>query len=68
MIRLSVFDEQQVQTIHEATLRVLNETGVVLTHPEGRRLLEGAGARLDQDRVLLPPDLIEQASPRPPKP
>lgn len=61
MIRLSVFDEQQVEAIHEATLRVLTETGVVMTHPEGRRLLEDAGARLDQDRVLLPPDLVEQA-------
>ncbi len=61
MIQLSLFDEDQLKAIHEATLRVLNETGVILTHPEGRRLLQAAGAVLQQGRVLLPPGLIEQS-------
>jgi len=67
MIKLSMFDEEQVKAIHEATLRVLNETGVVLAHPEGRRLLADAGATLTQERVLLPPDLVEQAVAQAPK-
>jgi len=61
MIRLSVFDEEQVKAIHEATLRILNETGVIFTHPEGRRLLQEAGATLDQGRIRLPPEVIEWA-------
>jgi trimethylamine--corrinoid protein Co-methyltransferase len=54
-------DEDQVKSMHEATLHVLSETGVVLTLPEGRRHLQEAGAILDQERVRLPPDLVEQA-------
>jgi trimethylamine---corrinoid protein Co-methyltransferase len=60
MIRLSIFAEEQVKYIHEATLRVLGETGVVLSHPEGRALLQEAGAALDGERVLLPPELVER--------
>jgi len=67
MIKLSIFDEDQVNSIHEATLRVLNETGVVLTNSEGRRLLQEAGATLNQERVRLPPDLVEQAVAQAPK-
>jgi trimethylamine---corrinoid protein Co-methyltransferase len=61
MIRLSIFDEEQVKDIHDATLRVLGETGVVLSHPKGRALLLEAGATLDGERVLLPPELVERS-------
>jgi len=67
MIRLSVFDENQIKSIHEATLRVLSETGVVLRHTEGRTLLKEAGAILDHERILLPPGLVEQAVAQAPK-
>lgn len=59
--RLTVLSPETVEAIHQATLRLLGETGVVLTHPAGREMLLGAGARLEGDRVLLPPDLVESA-------
>jgi trimethylamine--corrinoid protein Co-methyltransferase len=50
----------EVESIHLATLRVLSEVGIVLTHGKARALLIGAGATGRGDRILLPPDLVEQ--------
>jgi trimethylamine--corrinoid protein Co-methyltransferase len=59
MIRFSILDEKEVEAIHQATLRILAETGIVLTEPKSRALLAGAGARMQGNRVLLPPALVE---------
>jgi trimethylamine--corrinoid protein Co-methyltransferase len=61
MIELTVLSAGEVEAIHESTLRILSEVGIVLSHPEARDMLAAAGARLDSGRALLPPDLIEQA-------
>jgi len=55
----AVLSPQEIESIHLASLRILNETGVFLNHEGGRRLLLEAGARLENDRVLLPPALVE---------
>ncbi len=57
---LNLLSSDEVETIHQATLRILAETGVVLTEPKARQLLVGAGARIHQNSVLLPPDLVEK--------
>ncbi len=61
MVQLSVLTEPQVRSIHRATLRILDEVGVVLTQPTAREILVGSGARVQGDRVLLPPELVEEA-------
>ena len=61
MVALSVLTQAEVEAIHQASLRVLNESGVVLSHPEGREILTGAGARIEGERVLLPEGLVESA-------
>jgi len=55
-----VLSTEDVESIHQATLRVLNETGVFLTEPKSRLLLADSGARLQEGRVLLPPELVER--------
>jgi trimethylamine--corrinoid protein Co-methyltransferase len=59
MIRLSIFDENEIKEIHQATLRILSETGVTLTEPKSRTILASAGAELREKSVLLPPELVE---------
>ena len=59
MIRLQVLGEEGVERVHGATLRLLSETGIVLTHPGARELLLDHGARVAGDRVLLSADLVE---------
>ncbi|MCP4515905.1 MAG: hypothetical protein GY824_11840, partial [Delftia sp.] len=51
---------REIEDIHQATLRVLNEVGIVLTQPEAREILAGAGANVQGERVLLPPELVER--------
>jgi trimethylamine--corrinoid protein Co-methyltransferase len=60
MIQFTILTHQEVEAIHQATLRILSEVGIVLTHSEAREILTGAGATVRGERVLLPPDLVEQ--------
>lgn len=61
MIQLTVLTDEEVESIHQATLRLLGDVGVLLTQPEARAVLCGAGATVRGERILLPPDLVEQA-------
>lgn len=59
MNELKVITDADVEAIHVASLRVLAETGVILTHPQAREILAAAGASVENNRVLLPADLVE---------
>jgi trimethylamine--corrinoid protein Co-methyltransferase len=58
-MHFTVLSPEEVEAIHRATLRILSEVGVTLTHAEARQVLTGAGAAIRDERVLLPPDLVE---------
>jgi trimethylamine---corrinoid protein Co-methyltransferase len=53
-----VMTESEIDAIHISSLRILAETGITLIHPQAREILTGAGASVDGDRVLLPPELV----------
>jgi trimethylamine--corrinoid protein Co-methyltransferase len=59
--RISVLSEEQIEQIHQATLEVLQRTGVQITHPKALELLDGGGAQVDGDRVHIPSWMVEQA-------
>ncbi|MBN1992089.1 MAG: trimethylamine methyltransferase family protein [Anaerolineae bacterium] len=59
-MNLNLLSLQDIEAIHQATLRILGETGVILTEPQSREILTGAGAAVQDQRVLLPPDLVEK--------
>jgi trimethylamine---corrinoid protein Co-methyltransferase len=52
--------DAEVESIHQATLRILSETGVTLTEPKCRDLLTAAGATVRGTRILFPPELVEK--------
>lgn len=58
---LTFLSPDEVEAIHEATLRILSEIGVVLKHPEARGILTDSGATVAGVRLHLPPDLVESA-------
>lgn len=60
MFRLHVLETNEVEAIHYASLRILNETGMVLTDPKSRAMLTDAGAKLQGARILFPPELVEK--------
>ncbi|MDR1308446.1 MAG: trimethylamine methyltransferase family protein [Deltaproteobacteria bacterium] len=57
----NVLTDEEVRMIHEASLKVLEKTGVLLGHPKAQEVLSGMGARISGDRkkVFLPRDLVE---------
>jgi trimethylamine---corrinoid protein Co-methyltransferase len=59
VFQLSVLDETEIKSIHKASLRILSETGLVLTEKNSRELLVDAGASIQDRRILFPPDLVE---------
>lgn len=60
MSQLKILSETEVKAIHQASLRILSEFGVILTHPEGREILSGAGAQVLDNRILLPAEVVER--------
>lgn len=59
--KMTVLNPEQIKQIHGATLEVLERTGVKMTHPGGRELLDGVGAKVDGDRVRFPAWVVEDA-------
>jgi trimethylamine--corrinoid protein Co-methyltransferase len=57
-----VLDDAQIGRIHNAVLKILDEVGVRVNHPEALELLAGNGARvLNDNLVQFPSNLIEDA-------
>jgi len=56
-----VMSDTQVEKIHRATLDVLEHTGIKMQHPKAAEILDGAGARVDKDRVYLPAAIVDAA-------
>ncbi len=58
-----VLSDEQVQTIHAHTLDILQNTGLVIQHRKALENLAEAGAKVDfsEQRVFVPPGLVEQA-------
>jgi trimethylamine--corrinoid protein Co-methyltransferase len=59
--RLSVINDEQIEQIHQATLEVLERTGVQITQARALELLDGSGARVDGSRVRIPSWMVEDA-------
>jgi trimethylamine--corrinoid protein Co-methyltransferase len=62
-LRFSVVAPADIERIHEVSLKVLEQTGIILHFPPARALLQAHGATVDEDRqwVRIPRRLVEQA-------
>ena len=58
---LKVWDDDACRRVHEASLTLLERTGVDVKDERARELCAAAGARVDGRRVLLPPELVRGA-------
>ncbi|MGI6709323.1 MAG: trimethylamine methyltransferase family protein [Dethiobacteria bacterium] len=60
--KLDLLTPEEASRIHEASLYILEHTGVLMPHPRAREL-EAKGARVDRNSGLVrfPPDLVEKA-------
>jgi len=58
MERLQFLSAEDVKAMHEATLKILHEVGVIWTHKTSLDILLGAGCTINGNRVCFPPDLV----------
>lgn len=61
-LSLNMFTQGEMDSIHRATLEILETTGVLIGSPEARELLVKAGASVyDEDLVRIPQWLVAEA-------
>ena len=53
--------EEQIKQIHQASLTVLERTGIHVENEEALALYRQGGARVDGNRVYIPPAMVEEA-------
>ena len=58
---LRVLSDDQISEIHNATVEVMSEIGIVIKDEEGIRLLEEAGAAVKGELVKIPEHLLKRA-------
>ena len=59
--RLNVLHPDDVEEVYSATMEVIERTGVKITHPRVLELLDGAGARVDNNLVRIPDWMVKDA-------
>ena len=52
--RLEVLSADDFEMIHQATIRLLEDTGIMFHHDEALKLFKDHGAAVDGNRVCLP--------------
>src|SRR5271157_3080493 len=59
---LRILSDEQLRMIHNASLTVLGETGMMVDHAKAREVLEAAGASVSHDSkvVKFPRPLVEE--------
>ena len=59
----TVFSADQIASIHETALRVLQDLGIKVLLPEARAILRSVGAQVDDDSfmVRIGREMVEQA-------
>src|SRR4051812_23468451 len=61
-----ILSDDHLEAIHQKSLRVLEEIGMDILHPEARDILARAGAIVCDERVRIGRELIEEALQTPP--
>lgn len=54
------FSKKEVEQIHEATLRVMEQTGLDFGYEPALKVLAKAGCKVEGRRVFFPPKLVEE--------
>jgi len=62
-IQVNFLSEREIQDIHDASIAILRDTGVMVHHEEILQLLGGAGAKIARDDRIahLPEKLVMES-------
>jgi trimethylamine--corrinoid protein Co-methyltransferase len=56
----NILSEDELTKIHEATMKLLGDSGIEVLHEEAREIFEENGARVEDERVYLSQDIVEE--------
>ncbi|MEW6085988.1 MAG: trimethylamine methyltransferase family protein [Chloroflexota bacterium] len=59
---LKFLSDEDVKAMHEATMRIMEEIGVIWTHKPSLAILTDAGCTIKDNRVCFPPDLVMESA------
>ncbi|MDY4971676.1 MAG: trimethylamine methyltransferase family protein [Lachnospiraceae bacterium] len=59
--RYQVLSQNELEMIHENSLRIMEEIGIVITYEPAREIYAKHGAKVDGNRVYFPKKLVEEA-------
>lgn len=59
--RYQLLSQKEIEMIHENSLRIMENIGIVMTDEQAREILSKHGAILDGERVKFPKKLVEEA-------
>ncbi len=58
---LKIISDDEVDAIHDATLQVLNDVGILINHEAMVEILCDQGAIINRERLCIPPELVEKS-------
>ena len=56
---LKFLSDDDVKAMHEATLHIMSEVGIIWAHKPSLDILLGAGCTIKNNRICMPPHLVE---------
>lgn len=59
--RYQLLTQDEIEMIHENSLRIMENIGIVMTDDQAREILSKHGATLDGERVKFPKKLVEES-------
>jgi len=59
---LKFLSDEDVKAMHEATLQIMQEVGIIWTHKPSLEILTDAGCTIKGSRVCFPPDLVIESA------
>lgn len=62
-LKLSIFNDEELDRVHEASLEILSNKGMYFQNEEALEVLHSVGCRVDKTRqiVKIPPHLVEES-------
>ncbi|MDO0821272.1 trimethylamine methyltransferase family protein [Desulfosporosinus nitroreducens] len=60
MQRYQILSQNEIEQIHETSLRIMEEVGVIFSYAPAREILAKGGAKVDGQRVYFPKAMVER--------
>ncbi|MCK4783194.1 MAG: trimethylamine methyltransferase family protein [Desulfobacteraceae bacterium] len=60
-ISVQILDEKEIKAIHDGTMQILRDTGVMVHHKKALELLARAGAKVESKIARLPEKLVMES-------